>query len=152
MRILIAAIGRPRACPEQSLVETYQKRLGWELRVECFESNKATAAQRQQHEAEWLIAATRDMPLRIALDERGKQLGSSDFAAKISQWQVEGHSRIAFLIGGADGHTDAVRKHCAQQLSLSAMTMPHLLARAVLAEQLYRAHTIISGHPYHREG
>ena len=150
MRILIAAIGKPRACPEQSLVDEYQKRLAWEMRIECFESNKATAAQRQQQEAEWLIATTRDVPLRIALDERGKSFSSEAFAKKIAAWELEGHSRMALLIGGPDGHTDAVRSHCQHLLSLSAMTLPHLLARAFLTEQLYRAHSIIAGHPYHR--
>ena len=154
MKILIAAIGKPRTSPEQMLVEEYQKRLGghggWEVQIQTFESTKATAPQRQAQESSWLLETTQAFAMRIVLDERGKNFASEAFARKIGDWQNEGQSRIAFLIGGADGHTDAVRKQANLLLSLSAMTLPHLLARAVLMEQLYRASTILAGHPYHR--
>jgi 23S rRNA (pseudouridine1915-N3)-methyltransferase len=86
----------------------------------------------------------------IALDERGKDLSTCGMAVQIEAWMQEG-GPVAFLIGGADGLDAALKKGCAMQLRLSAMTLPHGLARVLLAEQLYRALSIIGGHPYHRE-
>lgn len=150
MRILIAAIGKPRRSPEQSLVELYVKRLPWEVKMVCFESNKATAAARQREECDWLMQATRDVPQRMALDERGELFTSQAFAERFRAFQMEGDQRVAFMLGGPDGLLPDARASCQRILSLGKMTLPHLLARVVLLEQLYRAQTILSGHPYHR--
>ncbi|MBY0429841.1 MAG: 23S rRNA (pseudouridine(1915)-N(3))-methyltransferase RlmH, partial [Rhodospirillales bacterium] len=86
----------------------------------------------------------------VVLDERGCQFSSPVFARKLGEWRDSGIAELAFVIGGADGHGEAVRKRADLLLSLGTMTWPHMLARAMLAEQLFRAHAILSGHPYHR--
>jgi 23S rRNA (pseudouridine1915-N3)-methyltransferase len=86
----------------------------------------------------------------VALDERGKALPSEAFAAKIGDWRDRGAGDLAFLIGGADGHGDAVRARADFLLAFGPMTWPHMLVRGMLAEQLYRAQQILAGHPYHR--
>lgn len=88
----------------------------------------------------------------IVLDERGAALGSAEFARRLERWRDQGVASAGFAIGGADGHADVVRAAADLTLSLGPMTWPHALARALLAEQLYRAATILTGHPYHREG
>ncbi len=150
MRLLIAAIGKPRKSPEQSLVELYVRRLPWEVKLVCFESNKATAALRQREECDWLIQTTAGVPQRMALDERGDLFTSEGFAERLQMLQMQGDQRLAFMLGGADGLLPDARASCQRILSLGKMTLPHLLARVVLLEQLYRAQTILSGHPYHR--
>ena len=87
----------------------------------------------------------------VALDETGKTLNSVAFAEKLKVWRDEGVRDVAFLIGGADGLDDAVRNRADLVMSFGAMTWPHLLVRGLLAEQIYRAQCILSGHPYHRE-
>ena len=87
----------------------------------------------------------------VVLDERGENLKSTELAKKISDWQINGVSDICFLIGGADGHIETTRKRADLLLSFGKLTLPHMLMRAVLSEQIYRLQTIISGHPYHRE-
>jgi 23S rRNA (pseudouridine1915-N3)-methyltransferase len=87
----------------------------------------------------------------IALDERGKTLASGDFAALLGRWRDEGLGELAFAIGGAGGLDASLREAAALTLSFGPMTWPHLLTRALLAEQLYRAQSILTGHPYHRE-
>jgi 23S rRNA (pseudouridine1915-N3)-methyltransferase len=86
----------------------------------------------------------------VVLDERGKNMSSPEFASILENWMTEGCSEICFLIGGADGHLEETRKKADLILSFGKLTLPHILMRAVLAEQIYRAETIISGHPYHR--
>ena len=86
----------------------------------------------------------------VVLDERGVNISSLDLAAKIEGWLLNGCSEICFLIGGADGHLEETRQKADLVLSFGKLTLPHILMRAVLAEQIYRAETIISGHPYHR--
>jgi 23S rRNA (pseudouridine1915-N3)-methyltransferase len=88
----------------------------------------------------------------VLLDERGRSLSSEEFAAILAGWRDEGVREARFVIGAADGHSDAERQSADLLLALGAMTWPHLLARAMLIEQLYRATTIVAGHPYHRSG
>ena len=88
----------------------------------------------------------------ILLDERGRQLSSEEFAGLLGRWRDEGVREARFLIGGADGHGEAARSNADLLLGFGAMTWPHLLARAMLAEQLWRATSILAGHPYHRSG
>lgn len=159
MRLLIAAIGRLKDGGEASLVERYAKRIDQAGRAvalaplsitELSESRAATTVERKADEAQRLIAATASAERRIVLDETGPQLGSEAFAARLRDIRDAGARELAFLIGGPDGHGDAARNKADLLLSLGPMTLPHGLARVVLVEQIYRAVTIISGHPYHR--
>jgi 23S rRNA (pseudouridine1915-N3)-methyltransferase len=114
------------------------------------EARQSSAKQRQSDEAQRLLGAADGADLIVALDERGKTLGSEAFARWLGAQRDDGRRAIAFLIGGADGHGDAVSVGVPFKMSLGPMTLPHGLARIVLAEQLYRAATILAGHPYHR--
>lgn len=151
MNIVLAAIGRARAGPERALFDTYAGRLPWKIDVKELEIKKELAADvRRAREGELLLGAIPDGARVVALDERGKNDGSAAFAARLGKWRDDGVRAVAFLIGGADGLDEPVRKRADLVLSLGAMTWPHLLVRGLLAEQLYRAHCILSGHPYHR--
>jgi len=154
MHILIAAVGRARSGPEQALFETYRQRLAWPLTLkEVEERRKLPPKQLMVREGELLLAA---LPKRhpglvvVVLDPRGTALSSEALARKLGGWRDGGIDEIAFLIGGADGHGPAVGERAGFTLSLGSMTWPHLLVRAMLAEQLYRAQQILAGHPYHR--
>lgn len=151
MRILIAAIGRAKSGPHLALQRLYHERLTWPLDIkEVEERRKLPAVERKIREGELLLACLPDRAFVVALDERGRNLGSAEFAAQLAKWQQMAPT-IAFLIGGADGHGDAVRGRADYCLALGVMTWPHLMVRAMLCEQLYRAQQIIAGHPYHRE-
>jgi len=158
MRILVAAIGRLKA-EEKALFERYADRLNQAGRGvalgplalhEIAESRAANAGLRMAEEAERLLKLASVADVRVALDERGKSLTSDTFAAELRRHRDGGARTLAFLIGGADGHGEAIRAAAQLTLSLGPMTLPHGLARVVLAEQLYRASTILAGHPYHR--
>ncbi len=156
MKLRIVAVGRAKAGPEKTLVETYAKRLTWPLSVEEVEEKRPLPGDSlKAREAELLLAAVdaRKAAQRvvIALDEHGKSLDSRDFAKRIGQFRDRGAGEIVFLIGGADGHGKAVLDRADLTLSLGALTWPHMLVRALLAEQLYRAQQILAGHPYHRD-
>lgn len=89
--------------------------------------------------------------LRVAMDERGDRWTTRQLETRVRSWQLQGEKKIAFLIGAADGHTDALRQSCKHVLSLGSMTMQHELALLVLLEQIYRVHTLLAGSPYHRD-
>ncbi len=112
--------------------------------------NGMTSAQLQQADGERIQARLREGERLVLLDERGKTHDSRGFSARIEAWQLDGRD-VALVIGGADGHPPALKQQADELLSLSAMTMPHGLARLMLVEQLYRAWTLMSGHPYHRD-
>ncbi len=152
MRITLAAIGKLKpASPEGQLISKYQKQLGWKLEIKELEAKKGLSGPAlKAAEAELLLGATQECHQRLALDERGQNLGSEAFAAHIENWQTQGCSHLGILIGGADGLEASVRKQCALILSFGKLTWPHMLARAMLCEQLYRAESILRGHPYHR--
>lgn len=141
MRIRIHARGRIGQGAEADLVERYKKRIGW--KVDIFE--------RPDHDQKPLPPRVGDEK-RILLDERGDNLGSAQLAARIGAWQAAGVRDISFAIGGADGFSDADRADADMLLSFGALTWPHLMARAMLLEQIYRVQSILAGHPYHREG
>ena len=152
MRLLIAAVGRVRAGPLADLQSEYLKRLGPSISIkEVEERRPSSASERKVREAELLLAAVPDDALLVALDERGKALTSAAFAERLQRWRIEGPKSLAFVIGGADGLPQPVVQRARFALSLGAMTWPHLLARILLLEQLYRAQQILAGHPYHRE-
>ncbi|PRD43821.1 23S rRNA (pseudouridine(1915)-N(3))-methyltransferase RlmH [Phyllobacterium phragmitis] len=159
MRISIFAVGRMKAGPERELAGRYFDRfakagssLGLEFSGvgEVVESRAATADQRKQEEAARLFEALDAGAGLILLDERGKMLGSEDFAGRIGRLRDDGQRQLILAIGGPDGHDPRLRARADLVLALGAMTWPHQIARILVAEQLYRAATILSGHPYHR--
>ena len=151
MRITIAGAGRFRRGPERALYETFAERLSWPIQLREFEDGaKLGAQERRSKEAERLISAVPDGAILIALDETGTALSSRAFATRIGRWRDDGIADLAFIIGGAEGLDRALIKRASLVLSLGPMTWPHLMVRAMLAEQLYRAEAILRGHPYHR--
>lgn len=152
MRITIIAVGRLRGGPEQALAEHYRKRITWPVEVrEVEERRKLPPAEMKRHEAALIEAALPDRAVLVALDERGRDLTSRDFAARLGRWRDDGIADLAFAIGGADGLDDAIRERSQLALSLGRMTWPHFVVRGMLLEQLYRAQQILAGHPYHRD-
>lgn len=160
MRILIAAVGRMKAGAERDLVARYLDRAGKLGRtlgipkvdvIEIPEARAPRAADRMAEEAAALSALLPERAIRVVLDERGRTMPSADFSARLARWRDEGAPALAFLIGGADGHGPALRESADLLLSFGAMTWPHQLVRVMAAEQIYRALTVIAGHPYHRE-
>ena len=157
MRVLIAAVGRLKDGAETVLVDRYMERLAPRIAglgpiaiSEIPEARQGGAAARKHDEAERLLRAAAKADFRIALDERGKALSSDAFAKLLGRKRDDGIATLAFLIGGPDGHGKAATDAADLTLSLGPMTLPHGLARVVLVEQVYRAATILSGHPYHR--
>ena len=146
MLLHIVARGRIGRSPEAELVDRYLKRITWPTRItELPEKGGAIPAP-----------AT---PCRtVLLDERGAPMGSEAFATLLGRWRDDGAREVRFMIGAADGHGDAARSEAGKAggadllLGFGAMTWPHMLARAMLAEQLWRATSILAGHPYHRSG
>lgn len=151
MRITIAAIGRAPRGPERDLYDHYAGRIRWPLALrELDEKRKLPPAQLMQREGELLLEAAPAGAVLVALDRRGRVLDSEAFAARLAQWRDTSVSDLTFLIGGADGHTEQLLRKASLVLSFGAMTWPHLLARGMLAEQIYRAQQLLAGHPYHR--
>ncbi len=159
MHLTIGAVGKLKAGPERELYQRYAERvtpagralnLGPLTSVEISESRKGNAKERRREEAGSLLAKIPRAAVLIALDEKGEALTSEHFARLLGKQRDAGATALAFVIGGPDGHGEAVRERAARIISLGAITLPHGLARVVLAEQLYRAVTILAGHPYHR--
>jgi 23S rRNA (pseudouridine1915-N3)-methyltransferase len=151
LRITVAAVGRDRASSTRDLFEAYCKRSTWPIRlVEVAPRRGATRERRLADEAERLLRALPGSALRIALDEHGRQLDSLSFARQIGGWREAGAVEFGFVIGGPDGLAASILDRATAVIALGAMTWPHRLVRVMLAEQLYRAETILMGHPYHR--
>jgi 23S rRNA (pseudouridine1915-N3)-methyltransferase len=152
LRLLIAAVGRIKAGPLADLQSEYLKRLGGSILIKEVEERRVLPpAERKTREGQLLLDALPQDSLVVALDERGKALSSSAFAERLQRWQSDGIKTLPFVIGGADGLAQPMVQRASLVLSLGAMTWPHLLARILLLEQLYRAQQIGRGHPYHRE-
>jgi 23S rRNA (pseudouridine1915-N3)-methyltransferase len=152
MRLLILAVGRMKGGPHGALQSHYGDRLTWPLDIREVEERRALpSAERKAREGEKLLAALPADAVLVALDERGTQLSSLGFADRLKRWRDTGTRTLAFALGGADGLAEPVLLKAALTLSLGPLTWPHLLARGLLLEQLYRAQQIIAGHPYHRE-
>lgn len=141
MHIRLFVRGRIGRTPEAELVERYLKRLPWPVDV----------IERPDRGGAPLPQATGQVRT-ILLDERGSVIGSQDFADQIGRWRDDGVRELRFCIGAADGFDDAERAAADRLIAFGPMTWPHMLARAMLAEQLWRAASILSGHPYHRAG
>jgi 23S rRNA (pseudouridine1915-N3)-methyltransferase len=152
LRLLIAAVGRMRAGPLADLQSEYVKRLSGPLAIKEVEERRALPpAERKVKEGGLLLAALPEDTLLVALDAHGTALTSAGFADRLQRWRLEGVKTLAFVIGGAEGLAQPLVQRARLTLSLGAMTWPHLLARILLLEQLYRAQQILAGHPYHRE-
>ena len=159
MKIEIHAIGRAAPGPETEMTERYLERAGGLARNSGIRSVELIArdikavgkpTQIQSNCDEALLAGVANGATVIILDERGQFLSSQAFAKRIENWRDEGAPTIAFLIGGAYGHGPAVRERAALQIAFGAATWPHMLVRAMLAEQIYRSLTLLCGHPYHK--
>jgi 23S rRNA (pseudouridine1915-N3)-methyltransferase len=140
MKLHIVARGKIGRSPEAELVERYLKRVSWPTKVT------------ELPESGGRLPPPADSSVTILLDEKGETLGSTDLARRLERWRDEGRREARFLIGGADGFSDPERASADLLLSFGRATWPHLLARAMLAEQLWRATSILANHPYHREG
>ncbi len=153
MRIRLISVGRDRSGLFEPAVQEYAGRLAHYCRFELLElpeAKKARDPRRAMEEAaETILSKRKPGEQLVALDERGKGFSSQAFATQLSKLLDQGRD-LAFVIGGAEGLADAVRQRAQLVVSLSPMTLPHRLARVVLAEQLYRAFTLIRNEPYHR--
>ncbi|MBZ0218052.1 MAG: 23S rRNA (pseudouridine(1915)-N(3))-methyltransferase RlmH [Fimbriimonadaceae bacterium] len=160
MRIVIAAVSRMRAGPELDLTQKFADRIrrsgqpigitGLDI-VEIEESRARDTGTRKQQEGVRLLQAIPAGSFVVALDENGRNLTSRALSERFTNWRDAGHPAICFLIGGPDGLDSAVTGKADMTLSFGAATWPHLLVRAMLAEQLYRVTTLLLGHPYHRD-
>jgi 23S rRNA (pseudouridine1915-N3)-methyltransferase len=159
MRIDIIAVGRLKAGPEVELHARYVERFAALARniglsgpkvSELVESQAKRDADRKAEEAKAMAGLMDANAYLVAMDERGSHLTSESFANRIGRQRDDGRKLMQFLIGGADGLDESIRQRADLVLAFGAMTLPHQLLRVVLAEQLYRASTILAGHPYHR--
>jgi 23S rRNA (pseudouridine1915-N3)-methyltransferase len=158
MRVVVAAVGRLKQGPERELAERYRKRAVQAGRnvglreIEIVEIKESRAQETEKRVTEESIAIANLIPegaVLAILDERAENLNSTEFAGLLQRWQEEGRTPI-FVIGGPDGLTPALRAKADVRLAFGSTTWPHQLVRIMLLEQLYRAVTILSGHPYHR--
>lgn len=160
MKLALIAVGRLKSGPERDLVERYRARVvagaralgfaGFEI-IEIPESRARREADRRAEEARAILEKAGAARL-VLLDERGRSRTSPEFAATLAGWRDDGVARTAFVIGGPDGLDPALMRDAALQIGFGALTLPHQLVRVLIAEQVYRALTIIGGHPYHRAG
>lgn len=140
MRLHVISRGKIGRSPEAELVARYEKRISWPLTLTELPDRGGSVAEP--------LSPSRT----VLLDERGKQLSSEEFAAILGRWRDDGVREARFLLGAADGHEEAQRSEADLLLAFGKATWPHLMARAMLMEQLYRATAILAGHPYHRAG
>lgn len=140
MQLHIIARGKIGRSPEAELVERYVKRIGWPVKLTELPDTGGRMPEPVSN------------GVTILLDEKGESLSSVELAARLEKWRDGGKREARFVIGAADGHGDAERAEADLLLSFGKATWPHLLARAMLAEQLFRATSILANHPYHREG
>jgi 23S rRNA (pseudouridine1915-N3)-methyltransferase len=159
MRIVIAAVGRLKDGPERELAANYRKRseaVGRSLglrEIEVVEIRESRAQDAERRRVEESIAIASVIPERsiiVLLDERGTCLDSASLAAKLREWRAEDRPAVCFIVGGADGLASTLRERASLKLAFGTATWPHQLVRVMLLEQLYRAGTILTGHPYHR--
>ncbi|NYT57304.1 23S rRNA (pseudouridine(1915)-N(3))-methyltransferase RlmH [Alcaligenaceae bacterium] len=155
MKLIVVAVGLRMPDWVETAWRDYAKRLPADCSLELKEikpeprTSGKTPAQMMQAEARRIEAAIPAHALRIALDEHGKDISTMGLAAELEKWRGEGHD-VALLVGGPDGLDPSLKQACNGKLRLSSLTLPHPMVRVVLAEQLYRAWAIMTGHPYHR--
>ena len=159
MRLVVISIGRLKQGPERELSERYRERfddIGRKLGFrgldihEISESRARDTATRMTEEAAAISAATPQKSVLVALDERGENIDSASFARHLGRWRDEQVANTIFAIGGADGLSPDLRRKAKLRMAFGAATWPHQMVRVMLLEQIYRAATILAGHPYHR--
>jgi 23S rRNA (pseudouridine1915-N3)-methyltransferase len=151
VRTLVIAVGRLKAGPERDLIDGYAKRLKGRFEiVEIDDRRTAGASDGKRREAEAIRTRIPDGAVVVALDETGRAPTSDDLARKLAAWRDSGRAAVVFVIGGADGLDEGFRASCDAVIAFGPMTWPHKLVRVMLVEQLYRAESILDGHPYHR--
>ena len=150
MQLFIVAVGKARGSAEHRLAEDWLGRLPDGGGIHEIESKLPASAKRTDDEGMRLLRAVPSGAALAILAPRGKDHSSEDLAALIGAWRDSGYGSAAFAIGGADGHAAHIRQKALRTISFGRATWPHMLCRAMLAEQLYRASMILAGHPYHR--
>lgn len=156
MKLIIVSVGHKMPDWIATGFNEYAKRMPREAKIELVEikpeprTTGKTTAQIMEAEAQRILGALPQSCLRIALDEHGAQPTTKKLAAQMQDWMREGRD-VAFVIGGADGLHESVKQAAQHLMALSSLTLPHAMVRVLLAEQLYRAHSLMHNHPYHRE-
>ena len=150
MQLFILAVGKGRASPENTLTQGWLSRLPQGGSLIEVESKFPPGQKRTNDESSRLLRAMPDGAALAVLDPRGKDHSSEELATLIGNWRDNGYTSAAFAIGGADGHATDIRQKAQRIISFGRATWPHMLCRAMLAEQLYRTSMILAGHPYHR--
>ena len=150
MRLHIIAVGKGRNAPEATLTSDWLSRLPAGGELSEIESKLPAGSARREDEAARILKLVPADAALVAFDPKGRDCSSEELAQLLSLWQDEGRARACFAIGGADGHGTAVLTRADKTLSFGRAIWPHMLFRAMVAEQLYRATAILSGHPYHR--
>ncbi len=151
LRIDLIVVGRLRKGPYFELCQEYSKRLQWPMTIHELESKYTDSRAATDEEHRKIKALIKEHAFVIVMDERGNGLRSLDFAKTLESFQNSGETYIQFIIGGAEGLSDEIRGRANLLLSFGQQTWPHMLARVMLMEQIYRAQQILAGHPYHRE-
>ena len=160
MRIVIAAVGRLKQGPERELAERYRKRAADAGRkagldafdvVEIRESRAGDTGRRMLEESIDIANVVPERAVTVILDERGESMSSGSFAGRLQGWRSENRPAVVFIVGGADGLSPSLREKASLAIAFGQATWPHQLVRIMLLEQLYRAVTMMAGHPYHRE-
>lgn len=154
MNINIISVGKFNKSPLLDLFNGYVKKTPWKVslvELEIKNSNSLEIGKKKDLEGKLILKNISKSSKIIILDENGKQHKSKEFASLLNKFAVSGDSNITFVIGGADGLSEEILNKANTKISFSKMTLPHLMVRVILAEQLYRANSIINNHPYHRE-
>lgn len=151
MNIQLVVVGRLNKGAHYELFQDYQKRLDWKFTLTEIESKHKDQKRMSADECAQILGRIKSDSFVIAMDERGKTLKSREFAAQFQTLQNTGKSSVQFIIGGADGLNDEIRSRANLLLSFGKQTWPHMLARVMLLEQIYRCQQILKNHPYHRD-
>ena len=153
MHLIISAIGKMKKnSPEYQLISEYIRISKWKITlIENEAKEKRSEEEIKQAESDLLLKTIPPTAKIVVLDEHGELLTSKELSSRLVKWQDTGTQEVVFLLGGANGHSDSVRQKAHLILSLGRITLPHMLARVVLTEQLFRAKCIADNHPYHRE-
>lgn len=151
MNIQLLVVGRLKKGAHFDLFQDYLNRMDWTVSLHEIDSKHTDQKKIHTDETTQILAKLSNSAMIVAMDERGKTLSSRDMAAKIQDWQNDGQPNIQFIIGGADGLNDEIRARADLLLSFGKQTWPHMLARVMLLEQIYRCQQILKNHPYHRD-